>query len=182
VEQALIDSGLCYTILRPTVIFGVEDILINNMAWFLRRFPVFAIPGDGRYRIRPIYVEDMARLIADAVNADGNRVIDAIGPETYTFEELVRVIARSVGRSIRLIHVPTSLAYVATLLTGWFMGDVVLTRDEYRGLMGNLLAREGPASGETRLSEWLRKNGRNVGMRYASEVARHYRASEIQPT
>lgn len=181
-EQALIDSGLCYTILRPTVIFGAEDVLINNIAWFLRRFPVFAIPGDGRYRIRPIYVEDMAKLIAEAVNADGNRVIDAIGPETYTFEELVRLIARSVGRSIRLIHVPTSLAYLATLLTGWFMGDVVLTRDEYRGLMGNLLAPEGPASGETRLSEWLRKNGRNLGMRYASEVARHYMASEIQST
>ena len=175
-EQTLIDSGLGYTILRPTVIFGMEDILINNLAWFLRRFPVFGIPGDGRYRIRPIYVEDMAQLMADAVNADGKRVIDAIGPETYAFEDLVRLIARSIGRSIRLIHVPASLAYLATWLTGWFVGDVVLTRDEYRGVMGNLLAPESQASGETRLSEWLGKNGKNVGTRYASEVARHYRA------
>jgi NADH dehydrogenase len=177
-EQALIQSGLSCTILRPTVIFGVEDILINNIAWFVRRFPAFGIPGDGSYRIRPIYVEDMARLMADAVDSRKNEVIDAVGPETYTFEDLVRLIARSIGGSIRLIHVPTTLAYLATLLTGCFVGDVVLTRDEYRALMDDLLAPAGPSSGQTRLSEWLAENSKNVGMRYASEVARHYTASE----
>jgi uncharacterized protein YbjT (DUF2867 family) len=173
-EQVVIDSGLAYTIVRPTVIFGDEDILINNIAWFVRRFPVFGIPGDGRYRIRPIYVEDMARLMAEAVAAGGNAMIDAVGPETYTFEELVRLIARSIGRSVRIVHVPASFAYLATLVAGWFLGDVVLTWEEYRGLMGNLLAPEGPASGSTRLSEWLAAQKELVGMRYASEVARHY--------
>ena len=173
-EQAVIDSGLSYAIVRPTVIFGDEDILINNIAWFLRRFPVFGIPGDGRYRIRPIYVEDMARLMADAVDARGNAVIDAVGLETYTFEELVRLIAGSIGRSARFVHVPASLAYLATLVVGWLVGDVVLTWEEYRGLMGNLLAPEGAASGSTRLSEWLAAHKELVGMRYASEVARHY--------
>ncbi len=173
-EQAVIDSGLAYTIVRPTVIFGDEDILINNIAWFVRRFPLFGIPGDGSYRIRPIYVEDMARLMADAVDARGNKLIDAIGPETYTFEELVRLIAGSIGRPVRLVHLPASLAYLATLVAGWFVGDVVLTWEEYRGLMGNLLAPEGPASGSTRLSEWLAAHKDSVGMRYASEVARHY--------
>jgi len=173
-EQAVIDSGLAYTIVRPTVIFGAEDILINNIAWFVRRLPVFGIPGDGLYRIRPIYVEDMAQLLADAVDARGNAVIDAVGPETYMFEELVRLIARSIGRSVRLVHVPASLAYLSTLVTGWFVGDVVLTWEEYRGLMGNLLAPEGPPSGTIRLSEWLAAHKELVGMRYASEVARHY--------
>ena len=173
-EQAVVDSGLSYTIVRPTVIFGDEDILINNIAWFVRRFPVFGIPGDGRYRIRPIYVEDMARIMADAVDAPGNTVMDAVGPETYTFEELVRLIARSIGRSVHYVHVPASLAYLATLVAGWFVGDVVLTWEEYRGLMGNLLAPEGTASGSTRLSEWLAAHEELVGMRYASEVARHY--------
>lgn len=67
-EQAVLESGLSYAIVRPTVIFGVEDILINNIAWFVRRFPVFGIPSDGRYAIRPIYVEDMGRLLADAAD------------------------------------------------------------------------------------------------------------------
>jgi NADH dehydrogenase len=173
-EQAVIESGLSYTILRPTVIFGTEDILINNIAWFVRRFPIFGIPGSGRYGIRPIYVEDMARLVADAADQSGNFVLDAIGPETFAFEDLVKLIAQQVGRSVRLVHMPMPLAYLSTLVTGLFVGDVVLTWEEYKGLMGNLLAPEGPSSGPTRLSQWLAKNHQHVGLRYASEVARHY--------
>jgi uncharacterized protein YbjT (DUF2867 family) len=174
VEQTVRESGLSYAILRPTVIFGAEDILINNIAWFVRRFPVFAMPGDGRYGVRPIYVEDMARLLADAAGRGGNEVINAVGPEGFGFEELVRLIARSVGRRGRVIHVPMGIAYVATRITGWAVGDVVLTWEEYKGLVMNLLEVEGPAAGETRLSEWLMKNGERVGRRYASEVERHF--------
>jgi uncharacterized protein YbjT (DUF2867 family) len=174
VEQAVIASGLAYTILRPTVIFGAEDILINNIAWFVRRFPVFGIPGDGRYGVRPIYVEDMARLLADGAEQQGNSVIDAVGPETFSFEELVRLIAERVGRSVRLIHLPAAMAYLSTLVTGWMVGDVVLTWEEYKGLMSNLLAPDGPATGQMRLSQWLAENSERVGRQYASEVTRHY--------
>ena len=104
-------------------------------------------------------------------------MVDAVGPETFSFEELVRLIAAQVGRSARLVRLPMPLAYLSTLLTGWFIGDVVLTWEEYKGLMGNLLAPEGPPSGETRLSEWLAENREHVGSRYASEVARHYARS-----
>ncbi|HXY24858.1 MAG TPA: NAD(P)H-binding protein [Candidatus Acidoferrum sp.] len=176
-EKAVMESGLSYTILRPTVIFGPEDILINNIAWFVRHFPVFAIPGDGRYRIRPIFVEDMARLLADAIEPGPNAVVDAVGPETYTFEELVRQIAAQLGCRTRLVHVPTAVAYLSTRVVGWLVGDVVLTWEEYRGLMDDLLATQGPAAGETRLSEWLATNRDRVGKRYASEVARHFRTS-----
>jgi len=175
-EQAVMDSGLSYTILRPTVIFGTEDILINNIAWFIRHFPVFGIPGNGQYRIRPIYVEDIAHSIVEAAGQSGNCVLDAVGPETFTFEELVMLIARKVGRSPRLIHMPTILAYLATMVTGWFVRDVILTWDEYRGLMSDLLAPDGPALGQTRLSQWLTENREKVGTQYASEVARHYAA------
>jgi uncharacterized protein YbjT (DUF2867 family) len=174
VEQAVTESGMSYAMLRPTVIFGAEDILINNIAWFVRRFPVFAIPGDGRYGVRPIYVEDMARLMADAAGRERSEIINAVGPESFGFEELVRLIARSVGRRARVAHVPMGIAYVATRVTGWAVGDVVLTWEEYRGLVMNLLAVEGPAAGETKLSEWLMRNGERVGRTYASEVERHF--------
>jgi uncharacterized protein YbjT (DUF2867 family) len=173
-ENEVVESGLSYTILRPTVIFGLEDILINNIAWFVRHFPVFAIPGNGRYRIRPIYVEDMARLLVDATERDKNSILDAVGPETYTFEELVNQIAAQLGRRVRLVHVPMAAAYIATRVAGWLVGDVVLTWEEYKGLMAGLLAPDGPSSGETRLSQWLAANRDHVGKRYASEVARHY--------
>ena len=179
VEDAVKRSGLAYTILRPAVIFGNEDILINNIAWFLRRFPVFGIPGNGRYAVRPIYVEDMARLLAGAVEQHGNWVLDAVGPETYSFEELVRLIAQHVERTARLIRLPMALAHASTLVTGWMVRDVVLTWEEYKGLMANLLAPEGPPTGETRLGDWLAQNSQSVGQRYASEVARHYAVREF---
>lgn len=181
-EKAIMDSGLAYTILRPTVIFGLEDILINNIAWFVRHFPVFAIPGDGRYRVRPIFVEDMAKLIVKAVEQEGNTVLNAVGPETYSFEELVRLIAGKLGRSIRLVHAPVPAAYIATRIAGWLVGDVVLTWEEYKGLMAGLLAPEGPSTGETCLSLWLAVNREHIGKRYASEVARHYARTETRAT
>jgi uncharacterized protein YbjT (DUF2867 family) len=174
VEQAVVGSGLSYAILRPTVIFGAEDILINNIAWFVRRLLVFGIPGDGRYTIRPIYVEDMAQLLVDAVDQQGSSIRNAIGPETFSFEELVRLVAARVERPVRLVHLPMLLAYLSTLVTGWIVGDVVLTWEEYKGLMGNLLAPEGPPAGSTRLSQWLADHKDLVGRQYASEVARHF--------
>ncbi len=174
-ERFIENSGLSYTILRPTVIFGSEDILINNIAWFVRHFPAFGIPGDGRYRIRPIYVEDMALLMVNSVETTLNAVVDAVGPETFSFEELVRLIADSVGSPVRLVHTPTFLAYIATKITGWMVRDVVLTWQEYKGLMADLLTTKGQSTGQTRLSQWLAENRNTVGLKYASEVARHYR-------
>lgn len=174
VEAAVRESGLSYAILRPTVIFGKEDVLINNIAWFLRHLPVFGIPGDGGYGIRPIYVEDMAQALVDSIEGRANTVVNAVGPETFTFEELVRLIARTVHSSTRMIHIPAWLAYVGTLMTGWVVGDVVLTWEEYLGLIDNLLAPDGPAVGATRLSEWVAANREQLGLRYASEVERHF--------
>lgn len=173
-EEAVVHSGVAYSILRPTVIFGREDILINNIAWFVRRFPAFGIPGDGRYRVRPIYVEDMARLIVAAAEKEGHEIVNAVGPETFTFEELVREIASHCGRTPRPVHVPAPACYLVTRLAGWFVGDTILTWEEYKGLMSDLLAPDGLATGETRLTEWLAENGQHVGRAYASEVARHY--------
>jgi len=181
VEQAVRESGVSYAILRPTLIFGKHDILLNNLAWFCRHLPVFGIPGDGRYAIRPIYVEDMAQLLADSVEDHGNSIVDAVGPETFTFEELVRMVAREVGSSVPIMHMPAWLAYAATLLTGWAVRDVVLTWEEYLGLMGNLLAPKGPAVGTTRLSEWLAANREGVGGQYASEVKRHFLRAQYVP-
>jgi hypothetical protein len=166
--------GGCQTIVRPTVIFGLEDILISNIAWFARKFPVLGIPGDECYRVRPIFVEDMARLLVDSVLRPSNQAINAVGPETFSFEELVRTIAGYVGRSPHLIHLASPLAYTVTRLIGWFVGDTVLTRQEYRGLMADLLAPGGPSTGETRLSDWPSENRDVIGRAYASEVARHY--------
>lgn len=174
-EQALESSGLSYAILRPTVVFGPEDILINNIAWLLRRFPVFGIPGDGAYRVQPIYAEDFAALAVAAGERTDNFIMDAVGPETFTFTELVRLLARSVGSRARILHLPPGLALTIARCIGWFVGDVVLTKDEVAGLTADLLAVSGEPTGCTRLTDWLQENGDTVGAVYASELKRHYK-------
>ncbi len=175
VEQAIRSSRLSYAIVRPTVIFGMEDILINNIAWFLRRVPVFAIFGSGAYRIQPIFVEDVAEIAVSAAHQSDNVTLDATGPETMTFEGLVRLIGDKIGSRARLIHVRPGLALFLSRLMGYAVRDVVLTRDEMEGLMANLLIAEGPPMGQTQLSDWLEQNADDIGVSYASEMSRHYR-------
>lgn len=167
------ESGVACSILRPTVLFGREDILINNIAWALRRFPVFAIFGDGQYRLQPIYVEDLAALaVAEGQRPEGNVIIDAIGPETFTYRALVEAIGAAIGHRRRLIHVSPGLGYLLSRMIGWFVHDVFITRDEIKGLMAGLLRVDSPPAGGTRLTDWMRANARTLGQRYASELAR----------
>jgi len=174
-ERALRETGLSHAIIRPTVIFGDEDILINNIAWCVRKFPFMAVPGDGMYRVQPIFVEDMADLMVLAGKGTENIVQDAVGPEIYSFNELIFLIAQAVGRRVRLLHVPPWLAHGCTRILGRLVHDVMLTREEIDGLMADLLASHQPPTGSTLLSEWLREHRDSIGMEYASEVARHYR-------
>jgi NADH dehydrogenase len=174
-EQALQASGLSFAILRPTVIFGHEDILINNIAWILRHFPLFAVPGNGSYRLQPIFVDDMAELAVQAGKSDANLIWDAVGPEVFRFDELVELIRLTLGSRTQLLHLPPGLALTLSRLIGIAVKDVVLTRDEVAGLMAGLLISAEPPRGRTLLSAWLRANANTLGRRYASELARHYK-------
>ena len=172
-EKAIINSKLSYAIVRPTLIFGMEGILINNIAWLLRKFPIFAIFGSGDYLIQPIFVEDVAEIAVNAGHKDDNMIIDAGGPEIFQFEELVRLIADKIHSRARIIHVRPGLALFLARLIGCIARDVVITRDEMEGLMSNLLVSQDPATGQTRLSQWLDENAEAVGVKYASELKRH---------
>jgi NADH dehydrogenase len=174
-EKAIMQSGMSYAIVRPSLIFGAEDILINNVAWFLRRAPAFAIPGEGNYRIQPVFVDDVAEIAVDAGHQDRNVILDAVGPEIYTFDELVRLVATKLRSRARIIHLRPRLVLFLLGLLGYVVRDVVLTHDEIRGLMGDLLVSKGPPTGHTRFSEWLEQNAHRLGVNYASELARHYR-------
>lgn len=172
IEAALIDSGLCYAILRPALIYGPEDILINNIAWLLRRFPLFAIPGSGEYRVQPIFVEDLARLAVDASYRRDNYIIDAVGQETYTFNGLVESLNRAVGSRAIILHVPPVAARLLAGIVGRITGDVTLTEDEVKGLMADLLVSHDRPTAPGRLSVWIHQNAAELGKHYASEVAR----------
>lgn len=171
-EQALKETGISYAILRPTVLFGKEDILINNIAWMLRKFPVFGLFGDGEYRLQPIYVDDLARLAVEQGQQRQNVVVDAIGPETFTYRELVRAIGRIIGKKRPLFSIPPSLGYAVGNLVGHLVNDVIVTREEIEGLMADLLYVDSPPAGETRLTEWITTHKETLGRHYTSELAR----------
>jgi NADH dehydrogenase len=171
-ERELIASGLSYCILRPAVLFGRGDILINNIAWMLRHLPVFGIFGDGRYKIQPVHVDDLARLAVEGGAMQDRRIIDALGPEAFTYRGMVQALAGILGLRRPLLSVPASAGYLMGWLMGKVMDDVVITREELGGLLAGLLYNGGEASGSIRLTEWAKENSANLGRHYASELAR----------
>ena len=174
VERELSVLGLPYAIVRPTLVFGARDILVNNIAWILRRLPLFVVPGDGRYRLQPVYVEDVAQLCVGLGSRSDDVVVDAVGPETYTFDELVRAVRDAVGSRARVVHAPTSVALALGTTIGRFVRDVLVTPEELECLMANLLVSGGPPTGETSFRAWVGAHGNELGRAYASELARHF--------
>ena len=182
VEQALTTADVPYSIVRPTWIFGGErEILANNIAWILRHMPIFVVPGDGRYRVQPIHADDLARICVRAAHGQSDVIMDAAGPDTLSFEELVRAIRDAVGRHTRILHAPpTAMAALARAL-GLVVRDVVLTADEIRGLTSGLLVSHQPALGHISFIEWLNENGSTLGAAYANELDRHFRRGKASP-
>lgn len=175
VEETIRSSGLSYAILRPSLIFGEEDLLINNIAWFLKKFPYFFIAGAGDYPVQPVYVEDLAELAIRVGAEDANLVVDSVGPEVFTYERLVQLIAENVSSRVKTVHVRPWLLLLVSRLVGQVVRDVVLTPDEIKGLMAGLLVSKGEPTGQTSFTRWLRENGNRLGTRYVSELNRHYR-------
>ena len=166
------DTGLSYSIIRPTVLFGKEDILINNIAWALHKLPVFAVFGDGQYRLQPIYVDDLAELAVEYGGKEENSIINAIGPETFTYKELVQTIGRIIGRKRPIFSLPPALVYIAGRIISLVVNDVLVTREEIEGLMSNVLCVNTPTTGKTMLTDWIEEHAESLGRQYTSELAR----------
>ena len=176
VEQALAAADVPYSIVRPTWIFGARDVLANNIAWILRHMPIFVVPGDGRYRVQPIHVDDFAHICLRAARGLTDVIADAAGPDTMVFEQLVRAIRRALGSHTPILHAsPAGMAALARAL-GFVVRDVVLTADEIRGLTAGLLVSHRPPLGRISFIEWLRGSGPTLGRAYANELDRHFRA------
>jgi hypothetical protein len=148
---------------------------VNNIAWFLRRFPLFTIMGDGRYRLQCVFVEDLAEVAIASASRKDRVASDVVGPEIYSFEEFVRCIAAKIGSGARIVHLSPFLIRGLLGLAGLVIHDVVLTPDEITGLMSELLVSQSPPLGRTCFREWIRQAGDTLGRTYASEMGRHYR-------
>lgn len=171
-EEYLMNTGMSYSILRPAVIFGEEDVLINNMVWMIRNLPMIGIFGDGKYSIQPIYVMDLAELAVEQGKQTENKIIDAIGPETFQYRELLEKIMEVIGKKRKIISVSDGFGYFASKLIGWLQGDIVTTKSEIEGLKSNLLFTNSAPAGHTKLTEWMKENKNILGKVYSNELKR----------
>jgi uncharacterized protein YbjT (DUF2867 family) len=173
-DDALAASGLSYAILRPTLVFAREDVLVNNIAWLLRRLPLFVVPGSGRYTLQPVAVEDVAELAVEAGLGTEATVADAAGPDILSFDELVRLVREAVGSRAAIVHASPRLALGLSALLGKLLRDTLVTRAELTGLMQDLLTSQGPPTGSRRFADWLHANAESLGTSYTSETRRNW--------
>ena len=184
VEQALAECGVPYAVARPAVLFGRDGVLINNIAWLLRRLPVFAIGGRGDYRLRPIHVDDLAALCADlGARTEQATTVDAVGPQSLTFRQIVAAIRDAVGSRSILVPVPGRVIPALAAGLNLVLRDTLLTSAEYASMAANLADSAAPATGTVAFTDWVRDHGSELGRRYANELDRHYRqGSATDPT
>lgn len=174
-EQALREAGLPYAIVRPTLVFGAEDILVNNIAWGLRNVPVFLIGRDGRAEVQPVSVRDTASICVGAGARDDDVIVDAAGPQRWSYEDFVELIRAAVAGRARIRHSSRRTALVAARVAGLLLRDVIVTRDELEALAAGLLVSHEAPLGTDRFDAWLAEHGHDLGRRYTSELARNFR-------
>jgi len=181
VELSLRELGRSHAIVRPTLVVGPGDVLTNNIAWLLRRFPLFLLPDGGRYRLQPVTLADTARTICDALVGPDGLELDAAGPEVLTFGEYVRLVARACGVRRWLVPAPGWLGLALLRLAGLLLRDVVLAREELLGLEQELLLSHGAPTGGESVRGWLMTHGAELGRRYVNDRRRHFTTGRERP-
>jgi NADH dehydrogenase len=175
VEKLLAESGIPHAIARPAILFGGAGVLINNIAWLLRHVPVFAIGGRGDYRVRGIHVDDLARLCVQLGARDDTLTVDAVGPESLTFRELVTAVRSAVGSHALVVPVPGPVLIAASRVLGLVLRDTLLSSEEYYGMADGLADSDAPAAGDLKLTDWIAEHAAELGRSYANELDRHFR-------
>jgi NADH dehydrogenase len=176
VDEMVRASGLSHAIVRPTLVVGPADVLTSNIVWFLRRFPVFPVPGGGPYRLSPITLDDTGRVIADAAVSAEDLDVDAAGPEVFTFRQYLELLARACGLRRWIFGAPSWLSLAAIRVVELFVRDVILTREELLGLEQELLLTRAPPLGTESVERWLFENASSLGRHYVNDIRRHFGA------
>jgi len=174
VEQELMKIFPSYSIIRPTIIYSLEDVLISNIAWLLRKFPIFPIFGDGKYSVQPVLIDDLVELVISEGMSDKSKIIDSCGPEKFTYRELVELISTEIKSKSLIFNLNPYLAFILSKPISFFMKDNLITFNEIKGLMSNLLISEITPTGKTIFSEWLRENVSMLGLKYKNDLVKHY--------
>jgi NADH dehydrogenase len=143
-EQAILASGVPAAIVRPSWVFGHEDRALNRFVTLYRRLPFVPVVGDGRQRLQPVFVDDVASVLTLAAAPDGpTGVFEIGGPEVMSMDEVLTAMMSVLGTAKPLIHVPAVLPKLA----GFFLQVLPkppLSPDAVDFLTGDAVADTGP--------------------------------------
>ncbi len=172
IEEYLKRLGVGYSIVRPAVLFGGEDILLNNIAWSLRKLPVMGIPGRGRYKLQPIHVDDFAEILVKAGTLAEDNITVALGEERYSYIDLLKLIKTKLKLKTPLLPLPNAIAWLGAKIIGICLNDILLTWAEIKGLQQENLWENKAPLGKRKLSEWVEENKESLGVKYHNELNR----------
>ena len=182
VEELLKRSGVPYTILRIAWMYEEGDILVNNIAWILKRLPIFGVFGGGSYKLQPVSLRTLGKVAVEnrylgdkTINI--NKIIDVIGPETYTYYEFVSLINKSIKAKTLILPSPWFAVYIPIFVSkilNIVLRDRLLTIDEIYSLKDNLLLTDSQPIGEKSFKKWVIRNKERLGLKWANEIKRHY--------
>ncbi len=110
-EEAVRRSGLRYTIIRPSWVYGPEDRALNRFVAFARRLPFVPVIGNGRQRLQPVFIDDVVRVVVDSLEhpAAANQTFEIGGPKVLTMDEVLRTMLAVLGKQRPLVHIPAGL-------------------------------------------------------------------------
>ena len=108
-EQQIINSGLNFTIFRPSYIVGKDDLFTKYLKKQVKKGEI-KIPGSGKYSIQPIHIDDVVKIIFKSLSEEKfkNKIIDLVGPETITFEKYVKLFSKGTNTNIKKINLEDS--------------------------------------------------------------------------
>ena len=129
-EEAIRGSGMTWTIVRPTWIYGPRDVALNRFLGFARRLGMVPLTNSGAQRLAPVFIDDVGRLVADALvdDAAANQVFELGGPDERSMREIVSIALRVAGLRRPIVPGPTPLIKLAAILLSW-LPSPLLTAD-----------------------------------------------------
>jgi NADH dehydrogenase len=143
-EEAVRSAGVPSAIVRPSWIYGPEDRALNRFATFARRLPFVPVVGDGRQRLQPVFVDDVAEVLARAAAGDGpSGTFEIGGPQVMSMDDVLRTMLSVMGRRRPLLHIPVALPKLAGFALQ-ALPKPPLSPDAVDFLTGNALADTGP--------------------------------------
>ncbi|MBV9558903.1 MAG: complex I NDUFA9 subunit family protein, partial [Bradyrhizobium sp.] len=151
-EQAVLAALPATVIMRPSLVFGPEDQFTNRFAALARLSPALPLIGGGATRLQPVYVGDVARAVAEAVDgkAKPGAIYELGGPEVLSMREIMRIILEITDRERMLLSLPFALARLQAMLLQFAPGAIRLTPDQVELLrVDNVVSDAAKAAGLT---------------------------------